>query len=251
MTDQRQVLIVEDDHATRMLLETILRRSGVTATSAADGGRAIELLEDQKFDLVILDLMMPHIGGADVIRHLAGATRRPPVIVCTAAGVAATRDLPREIVSAVLRKPFDIVELMATVAELTNRETERETTTLPRVLIVDDESDARFVMRTLAGPAEVLEAESGEEALQLVREHRPDAILLDLMLPGISGEDLLQQLRSDPSTSAIPIIVVTARQLSEEDRSHILRFCSAFIQKSDLTREHLHEVLHVVLKAQA
>ena len=248
MTDQRQVLIVEDDHATRTLLETILRRSGIFPVSAGEGGRAIELLEERAFDLVILDLMMPQVGGVEVLRHLANVERRPPVIVCTAAGPGATRELPRDVVSAVFRKPFDIVELMAAVGKLTERHPQQDAPTLPRVLIVDDESDARFVMRTLAGPIEALEAESGEEAQALVRQHRPDAILLDLMLPGISGEDLLQQLRSDPATSAIPIIVVTARSLSEKDRSHLLRFCSAFIQKSDLTRQRLHDALRVVLK---
>lgn len=246
MPNLREVLVVEDDVATRTLLETILRRSGTKTTMASEGAAGIALLEEREFDLVILDLMMPHVGGFQVIDYLKTAARRPPVIVCTAAGPAMTRDLPSDVVNVVLRKPFDILELMEKVDALAGRPS--APIELPRVLIVDDDSDARFVIRAMAGPADVIEAEGGEEALRLVRDTRPDVIFLDLQMPGMSGEELLTQLRNAPSTASIPVVVVTSRKLKEAEREQLLQFCSAFIYKGDLSRDRVNDVLRIVMR---
>lgn len=246
MSNVREVLVVEDDVATRTLLYTILRRSGTKTTMASDGAAGIALLEERAFDLVILDLMMPHVGGFHVIDYLKTAARRPPVIVCTAAGPAMTRDLPTDVVSAVLRKPFDILELMEKVNELAGRPP--APIDLPRVLIVDDDSDARFVIRAMAGPAEVIEAGGGEEALGLVQNVRPDVIFLDLQMPGMSGEEVVAQLRNDPATASIPVVIVTSKKLNQSERDQLMRFCSAFIYKGDLSRDRLSDVLRVVMR---
>lgn len=112
---EMSILIVEDDSATQTLLQTIFRRRGFSTTTAPDGRDAITLLDRNRYDLVILDLMMPAVGGAEVLDHLRTSERRPPIVVCTAAGPRATQDLPRDIVSAVIRKPFDISELLGVV----------------------------------------------------------------------------------------------------------------------------------------
>ena len=115
----KHALIVEDDEATQKLLETLLKRSGLATTIASNGMAAIELLSAVVYDVVILDLMMPHVAGEDVIAFLAGREPRPPVIVCTAAGPKATADLDRRVVKGLVRKPFDIQELAQLVEELT------------------------------------------------------------------------------------------------------------------------------------
>ncbi len=115
----RTILIVEDDPPTQMLLETLVQRDGYTSVIAGDGKTAIDLLGSGEFVAVILDLMMPEVGGGDVIDFLAREQKRVPVIVCTAAGTARTAELDRGVVNAVVRKPFDIEELMATIKTLT------------------------------------------------------------------------------------------------------------------------------------
>jgi CheY-like chemotaxis protein len=241
MVATRHVLVVEDDEATRLLLQTILRRHGIATTMAPNGARGIELLEEQAFDLVILDLMMPHVGGVHVIEYLSTASRKPPVIVCTAAGPNATRDLSPEIVKAVLRKPFDIVELVERVVSLTGPGARPQS--LPRLLIIDDDSDARFILRSFAEPAEVTEAEDGHAALRLVRELQPDAIFLDLNMPGMGGEEVLRQLRADEATVSIPVVIVTSQKFSQEDRDRLLLHGAGYIYKGDLSRERVRETL--------
>lgn len=108
MTDKR-VLIVEDDDAIRTLVSLIAKRGGYEAASATNGGEAIAALRGRDYCAVILDLMMPHIDGYDVILHIKENAISVPVIVVTAA--IATLDwkrIDKSIVKAVLTKPFEV-----------------------------------------------------------------------------------------------------------------------------------------------
>ena len=92
-----------------------------------------------------------------------------------------------------------------------------------RVLVVDDEPDVLLLCRLNLQQRghELFEAPDGATALQLAREQRPDAIVLDLMLPGIDGYEVLETLRGDPLTASIPVLVLTAKSLrADRERSH-------------------------------
>ena len=108
-----------------------------------------------------------------------------------------------------------------------------------RVLVVDDEPDVLLLCRLnlQQGGHEVLEASEGGRAMELARERHPDVIVLDLMLPGIDGYDVLEALQADAATSDIPIVVLTAKSLrADRDRSHGLG-ASAFLTKPFLPSE--------------
>ena len=112
------VLVVEDDEPTQHLLRVVLRRSGHESDFASNGHEAIARLEAGSYAAIILDMMMPGSGGDDVLAYLA--TREPvPVIVCSAAGPAALAGLDMRLVKAIVRKPFDIDQLVATIAAVT------------------------------------------------------------------------------------------------------------------------------------
>lgn len=105
---ERRILVVDDDEAIRVLLVTILRRRGLAADVATDGGEAIERLERSRYAVMLLDLMMPRESGFDVLAHIARwpEGRRPITIVLTAGPEPRTLD-PR-LVAGTVRKPFDI-----------------------------------------------------------------------------------------------------------------------------------------------
>jgi CheY-like chemotaxis protein len=108
-----------------------------------------------------------------------------------------------------------------------------------RVLVVDDEPDVLLLCRLNLQQRghELLEAADGSTAIELAREHRPDVIVLDLMLPGISGYDVLEALRRDAQTAHIPVLVLTAKSLAaDRERSHGLG-ASAFLTKPFLPNE--------------
>lgn len=121
---------------------------------------------------------------------------------------------------------------------LKNKEREKGDGVL-RVLIIDDDETARYTLRSFATRPgmEILEAENGLDGIALARSARPDVILLDLMMPGIGGHEVLQRLKDDPSTEAIPVVVVTSRFVNEEERRQILTRARDVIAKGDLSRE--------------
>ena len=108
-----------------------------------------------------------------------------------------------------------------------------------RVLVVDDEPDVLLLCRLNLQQRghELLEASEGGRALELAREGHPDVIVLDLMMPGITGYDVLEALQSDDATSDIPVLVLTAKSLrADRDRSHGLG-AAAFLTKPFMPSE--------------
>jgi CheY-like chemotaxis protein len=110
---------------------------------------------------------------------------------------------------------------------------------MSRVLVVDDEPDVLLLCRLNLQQRghELLEAADGSAALEIARERHPDVIVLDLMLPGISGYDVLEALQRDAETTDIPVLVLTAKSLrADRERSHGLG-ASAFLTKPFLPNE--------------
>jgi DNA-binding response OmpR family regulator len=110
---------------------------------------------------------------------------------------------------------------------------------MARVLVVDDEPDVLLLCRLNLEQRghQVLEAPNGDEALGLAREGTPDLVVLDLMLPGIDGYQVLQALRADERTSGIPVLVLTAKSLqADRERSRQLG-AAAFVTKPFLPDE--------------
>ena len=113
------VLIVDDDEPTQNLLSAVLRRSGYTTEVAANGKHAIERLQTTAYAAVVLDIMMPEVGGTAVVEFLATAPRPVPVIVCSAAGPSALSGFDPAVVKAMVRKPFDVDQFVAAVTGVT------------------------------------------------------------------------------------------------------------------------------------
>jgi CheY-like chemotaxis protein len=107
-----KVLVVDDDEAIRVLVTHLFTRRGDDVQSAEDGAAAIERLASEKFDLVVLDVMMPRADGISVISQL-GEKPPPVVIVMTAAAPALLKKLPRQRIAAVVTKPFNLQSLVA------------------------------------------------------------------------------------------------------------------------------------------
>jgi CheY-like chemotaxis protein len=107
-----RVLVADDDPAIRALVSRVFMRRGYDVWSASDGADAIQKLDENSFDLLVLDLMMPRVDGVGVINHLAArGTPGPPILVMTAAVPDILRRLPRDRVARVISKPFDLDQL--------------------------------------------------------------------------------------------------------------------------------------------
>ena len=114
----------------------------------------------------------------------------------------------------------------------------------PRILIVDDNETNRDILeaRLTANGYEVLHAGDGEEALAAAKQHRPDLILLDVMMPKLDGFEVCRRLKADPALKAIPIIVVTSYALSGDEDKARASGCDAYVAKPYSPRQLLAKI---------
>jgi two-component system cell cycle response regulator DivK len=113
-----------------------------------------------------------------------------------------------------------------------------------RILVVEDQADNRRILRDMLGNAgyELIEAESGEEALMAVETQRPDLILMDIQLPVMDGYEATRRIRSKPELKSIPIIAVTSYALAGDEAKALAIGCNAYIAKPFSPRALLAKV---------
>jgi signal transduction histidine kinase/CheY-like chemotaxis protein/tetratricopeptide (TPR) repeat protein len=242
----RTVLVVDDERDTRELLERYLVKQGFRVVSAAGGERALELAHQIHPDAITLDLMMPGMDGWAVLSALKAAPELAdiPVVILS---ILDDTNLGYTLgASDYLTKPIDRDRLIASLDRLCRL---RETS---RVLIVDDDPEAREMARRILEKegCEIEEAGNGREGLAAVRASRPGAILLDLMMPEMDGFAFVTELQNDPALRSIPVIVVTAKDITEEDRRRLNGYVQKIIQKSPVGRDEiLRDVRDLVTSA--
>jgi GAF domain-containing protein/CheY-like chemotaxis protein len=234
--DGQMVLCVDDDEGVLTLFRRYLKKRGYQVVGLTEPGRVLEEARRLKPFAITLDVMMPEIDGWQVIQDLKSdpETRNIPVVMCTIVS-----DKGRGIslgASDYLVKPILEQDLLDALNRL-DREAGRH-----RVLVVDDSAEDRSLLRRFieSQPGyEVVEAASGQEAINLVQTVDPNIIILDLMMPEMDGFAVLETLKSDEETRPIPIIVVTAKELTEEERGILNHQIEDLIQKGVLEREEL------------
>jgi signal transduction histidine kinase/DNA-binding response OmpR family regulator len=212
------VLVVEDDPAAAELLTRQLLEAGYRTELARTGTEALEKARSLKPAAITLDIILPEIDGWEVINRLKSdeATSGIPIVVVS---VVDNPELGMSLGAIdYFVKPVDGREL---VKRLNSYPLERSRGQEEiRVLVVDDEPANRNWLAKTLEPAgfTVIPASGGREAIQLAKSTRPDFILLDLMMPEVTGFDVVEALRADEATRDVPIMVVTATNLTEADR---------------------------------
>jgi len=233
---QRLVLCVDDDAGVITLFRRYLSKQGYRVVGLTDSTAAVERARQLKPFAITLDVLMPDKDGWQVVQELKAdpETRHIPVIMCTILSKE-KRGLSLG-ASDYLVKPIMEQELLAALERL-DREAGRH-----RVLVVDDQPEDRSLLRRMIEGQEeyeVVEAASGQEAIALVRQARPDVIVLDLLMPDVDGFAVLEAVKADEVTRSIPIIVVTAKDLSQEERDTLNSRVEALLQKGLCDQQEL------------
>jgi signal transduction histidine kinase/CheY-like chemotaxis protein len=227
--DGARVLVVEDDPAAAQLIADVVAAEGYGVEIATSGTQALARAEAEPPILICLDITLSDgLDGWEVLGRLKSepATAEIPVVVCTG-GDGRDRAAALGAVD-FLTKPFPAARLRTTIARFAP----------PRgdisVLVVDDEAAVRsLVAATLADDGwHIREAADGREALTAVSSARPDVIVLDLVMPKLDGFAVLEALQSEPATRSIPVVVLTARQLTDDDRRWLSERAVALLVKS-------------------
>jgi DNA-binding response OmpR family regulator len=232
------VLIVEDDYHFSNLLALYLRREGYTPIQHYNGVGVLERARELKPFIITLDLMLPTRGGWDILRAIKSdpQTRDIPVLVIS---VLENSKLALSLgATDYLVKPIHLADLRALLDRLTSRE---PSVHKAKVLLVDDDPEIHQLLKAMLPDnlATLLEAQDGAQALILARDEQPDAILLDLMLPGMNGFQVLERLKADARTADIPIIVLTARDVTATERKLLQDHIQGLMDKTALTPQSL------------
>ncbi len=230
----RRCLVIEDDRPTAELVETYLRGLGLETTIAASGEDGLAELTKQVPDLIVLDLLLPGMSGWDVLAQI----RLSPFLSHVPVLITSILDEARKGLAVgawdYLIKPIDKAQLSECVQRILRMRGQGY-----HALVIDDDPQARELIST---HLELLHMQAHmamtvEEGLQKAHALQPDVIFLDLMLPEVNGFEFLQRKEASQSISAIPVVVVSSKTLTADERRFLESRALVVARKSEFGKE--------------
>jgi signal transduction histidine kinase/DNA-binding response OmpR family regulator len=227
------VLVIDDDPEARELIMRYLVKEGFRVLTASDGRHGLELARALRPTAVTLDVIMPGMDGWSVLAALKHSpeTVDIPVIMVTTLDEERTEGIALGAYE-YMTKPVDATRLVGLIHELQDG--------VPgSVLVVeDDDATRRLMQRALVDVGwDVTEAENGRVALEALEEGPPDLVVLDLIMPEMDGFEFLDELRSREGGYGIPVLVVTAKDLTAEDRARLGGYITTVFKKDEVGEE--------------
>ncbi|PXX45065.1 response regulator [Undibacterium pigrum] len=226
-------LVIEDDDQAAEVLRVQLESEGFRILRATTAEAALGMAEEAHPDLITLDILLPGMDGWEFLerfkQHPLFAST--PVVIIS---IVADRGRGLSLGAAhVMQKPIARENLTAALSALgfcNDPATDNKT-----ALIVDDDPKAVKLVSTQLDSFgyQTLSALGGQDGINMARQHKPDLIVLDLMMPEINGFDVVEALKNDTVTASIPIIVLTAKQITPEDRLRLNGDVKKVMEKSD------------------
>ncbi len=225
----RTILIVEDDEEFRTVLAKRLEEHGYRTVCASTGERVHEMVRQLRPNVVTLDVLLPGMDGWSVLEELKNDPECAgvPVVVIS---IAANRELGLALgADEVFIKPLDHEALMRCIERLIP-----DPEPVQSVLVIDDDPHVHELLRAAFTPRgyEVVSADRGQLGIDLAIAIHPSVIILDLMMPGINGFEVAARLRESEATAGIPLIVLTAKDLTAAERDQLRGKIRAVISKS-------------------
>jgi len=223
------VLVVDDDPAVHDVLAATLDKEGYRITHAKDGIEALHLMRTNPPDIVTLDVMMPRMDGWSVLGVMKSEPQLAhiPVIMLT---IVDHRNLGFSLgASEYMTKPIDRNRLIALIAKFAS--SKRDGT----VLVVDDDSDVRAMVKATIEDVgmQATAVANGQAALDWLASHpQPVLVLLDLMMPKMDGFEFLERVRQNPRYVDLPIVVLTAKELTASERTYLAERTLLVLSKS-------------------
>jgi CheY-like chemotaxis protein len=234
------VLVIDDDDEARDLIIRTLEKDGFSIAAASNGAQGVALAKELKPLCIILDILMPSMDGWAVIKILKGdpETATIPIIINTMADEQGQAD--DEGVIAYLCKPLKKIELLGLLNNLAPQQKNVD------ALIVEDEADIRelLVRQVTAMGWIARDCKNGLEALLHLQHKMPDIILLDLLMPKMDGFEFLEELRKSPEGHKVPVVILTAKELTGQEEILLNQSAKLVIRKGDLS--NINELLPMV-----
>ena len=243
-TGQCKVLVIDDDPVVRELITRFLGKEGFQVVNAGAGREGLSLAKQIKPDVISLDVLMPGMDGWTVLMKLKedAETADTPVVMLS---IVDEKKIGYTLGAAdYLTKPVDRSRLLHVMEKHC-----RGRFTGP-VLVVDDDAAAREVTCTALEREDVgvIQAGDGKQALELLARVTPQIILLDLMMPVMDGFEFLEALKERPEWQAIPVVVITSKDLSDADHERLNGKVRNVIGKGNYTESDMLKMLQRVVR---
>jgi len=271
-TKKIKILIIEDEKDLVNVLEKKLLYEGYEVSIAYDGQEGIDKIKAINPDLIILDIVMPKMNGFEVLENLKKDKKFSsiPVIVLSNSGYSVDLDKVLDLgaVDYLIKAEFDLDEVIKKIEKTIGKENfskkefkdgEKENLSqenfsqdnngLKKILIVEDDKFLRdLCLRKLEKNGfKVSTAFDGEEGLKKIKEEKPVLILLDIVLPGLSGFEVLKQIKADSQTASIPVIILSNLGQKEDTEKGINLGAEDYIIKADNTPNEIIEKVKAVM----
>jgi CheY-like chemotaxis protein/anti-sigma regulatory factor (Ser/Thr protein kinase) len=244
--EKKILLSIDDDPNVLILLRENLKDEGYYVVGALSGDEGVRKAKELKPFAITLDILMTHKDGWKVLNELKAdpATRHIPIIVLS---ILDNKELGFNLsIFDYLVKPFDKGTILSALQRASRHPSKR-------VLVVDDEPDTvDLIMQLLEGEDyQIRGVYNGEEVFHAIEDEVPDIILLDLLMPEMDGFEVIQRIKTNPDWSDIPIIVVTAKDLTDAGWMFLRQRVDKIIRKSGLVRETLAKEVRNLLRNHA
>lgn len=242
------ILIIEDNPQAGQLIQMYLQEAGYRTEFARDGSEGLEKAKRLKPSIITLDMIMPIKDGWQVLKEL----KRHPIC----------KNIPIIIISITdekklgfsmgavdyFVKPVNREELLLAIRKIPMKSTEQKSH--PKVLIIDDDRTAAELIQVMleAEGYEVIKTMNGKEGVRLAGSECPDLIILDLIMPDISGFNVAYQLKQQLATRNTPIIILTSMEVDEETKEQMQGFISTIMSKSRFTKKDLLREINTIEK---
>ncbi|MBY0560176.1 HAMP domain-containing protein [Hyphomicrobium sp.] len=249
----KKLLIVEDDTSELLSVSVLLEDSDVEILTASSGNSAIETLQNENVDCVVLDLKLPDMSGFEILEHMSrqDAMRDIPVIVFTGRELSSEENLQiRQYARTIVVKGVEsperlldetalflhrvVTELPAEKQELLSRLHDTDDYLIGRkVLLVDDDARNIFALSSLLERRgmEVLTATTGLEAIETLSTTDVSIVLMDIMMPEMDGYQTMQKIRSSEKNQRLPIIALTAKAMKGDREKCLEAGASDYLAK--------------------
>jgi len=240
--DRPAVLCIDDDVEALDLLQGYLSDEGYAVITTSDGEEGLRLAKKYKPFAITLDVHMPKIDGWSVLREIKrdDTIAEIPVVMVT---MMENKALGYELgATDYLQKPIEPNILLGSIKKILSKD-------IKTVLAVDDEPDVLELIKQVLEDESinVITATNGAEAIDVLTSTKPDLILLDLMMPVMDGFEFSQRLRKNTEWSSIPVIIVTAKTLTDNERDMLSRSARSIIAKQGMTTaEILQEIASAI-----
>ncbi|MFK5952882.1 MAG: response regulator, partial [Desulfobacterium sp.] len=239
---RKTILVVDDEPKSLTMISNYLSREGYNIITATSGQEALQLAQSHRPFAITLDVIMPEMDGFEVLQHLKQTTETKdiPVIMVSMSNDRATGMALGAV--GYISKPVNRDLLIAEINSLCGPWAHS-------ILIVEDnEIELKEMARKIEQEGmQAIQAQNGKICMEILQRHKPDALVLDLIMPEMNGFEVLEKIRSNPDTRNLPVIVVTAKSLSMEEKQILSGKASLILEKSEMTSTALLNLIKKIL----